>query len=167
MIVDVLGKPKGRRNNAYVLGRLLRYVHPRDKAVAELVRMVDGGVDQEVASGVVDNLVYCDDPATVLIGLDVKRFDVRVQGSKLACPILAHLVFSVDVASFPAICPFHFWVHARDYRLNVTGVEIAIGDGENLGLGHKRLFGVAGRHQTDIGQVAISLGIIHSISDDK
>ena len=40
----------------------MRYIHAGNHAFAELVRMVDGGVEQQVAHHVVDYLVDLDGP---------------------------------------------------------------------------------------------------------
>ena len=40
----------------------MSYIHAGDKGVPELVRMVDGGVEQQVAHHVVDYLVDLDGP---------------------------------------------------------------------------------------------------------
>lgn len=135
-MADIQGKRKESPGDSLVLWRLVRNVHAGNKSIAKFVRMVDGRVDQEVASGIVDNLVHHDNPAALLVGLNAEWFDVRIQGNELTCPIVTHLVLSMDVAALPAVRPFHFGVHPRDYRLNVTGIEIAIGGGQNLTLGH-------------------------------
>ena len=46
----------------------LRYIHAGDEAVAKLVRMVDGGVEEEVAFQIVDDLVHGDHPVALSSG---------------------------------------------------------------------------------------------------
>ncbi len=79
---------------------LMGDVHAGDEAVAELVRMVDDGVEQEVALLIVDNLVYFDHPSAVYAGLNANGFDMRIEGGELTCPVSANLILSMDVASF-------------------------------------------------------------------
>ena len=61
----------------------MRYVHAGDEPVSELVRMVDGGVDQEVAFYVVDDLVHFDDPLSVFARLNGDWLDVRIERYEL------------------------------------------------------------------------------------
>ncbi|MGA8743227.1 MAG: hypothetical protein WB561_18715 [Terracidiphilus sp.] len=99
--------------------------------------MVDGRVEQEVALVIVNNLVYFDYPSTVLAGLDSNRLDMRIEVGELTCPVSANLIFPMDVATFKTVRPFHLWIHARDYRIDVTGIEIPVGASKDFTLvGH-------------------------------
>lgn len=90
----------------------LRDIHADNQAVAESVRMVDGGVEQEVAFLIVDNLVHFDSPIMVFVGLDPYRLDVRVKRNKLTCPISANLIPPMDVAALHTVRPLHVGMHA-------------------------------------------------------
>src|SRR5215472_10073147 len=113
----------------------MSYVHAGDKAIAELVRMVDGGVEQEVARHVVDDLVHFDQPGAIFGRMYRDRSDFGIKCKKLTCPVGAHFILSMDVAAFQTVRPDHIRLHLGDYGLDVTGIEIAIGSAKNLVLG--------------------------------
>jgi len=98
--------------------------------------MVDGCVHEEVAFHVMDDLVYGDDPIVATVRVDGNRVDARVNCCKLTRPVFANGLSAMDVAAFHSVRPFDFRVHEGDYRLNVTGVEIAICGGENFAFRH-------------------------------
>src|ERR1700722_1622557 len=104
----------------------MSYVHAGDKSVAELVRMVDDGVEQQVARHIVDHLMHLDYPGVAFSGFDGDGFDARIDGFELARPISAYLILSMDVATLHSVRPLHIGLHLREYGIDVTGVEIAI-----------------------------------------
>ena len=63
--------------------RVARDVHAGNQTVAKLVRMVDGGVDKEVAFYVVDDLVHFNDPLSVFARLNADWLDVRIERYEL------------------------------------------------------------------------------------
>jgi len=99
--------------------------------------MVDGCVQEEVAFQIVDDLMDGDHPVLILVGVDGNGFHVRAKCCELARPVVAHGFSSMDVAAFHSVRPFNLRVHARDYRIDVAGIEITIGVGENFALRHE------------------------------
>ena len=89
----------------------MRYIHADDEAVPKLVRMVDGGVEEEVAFEVVDDLVHRDNPMAIFARLNRDGLDAGIKCSELTCPVGAHCISSMDVAAFHAVRPFDFRVH--------------------------------------------------------
>jgi hypothetical protein len=65
------------------------------------------------------------------------RLDLWIEGSELAYPIDPNFLFSMDVAAFHTVRPLYLGMHPREYRFDVTGVEIAVGILENFAfVGH-------------------------------
>ncbi len=57
---------------------------------------------------------------------------MRIDGRPLTFPIAAHLITSVDVATFHSICPNDIGMHGRESALDLAAVEKGIGSSEEL-----------------------------------
>lgn len=111
---------------------LMGNIHSGNKTFAKLVRMVDGGVEQEVAPNVANDLMHFDDPGGVAGGLYRYGFDVGIKTHELPRPVGANLIPSMDVAALQTVRPFDSRIHEGDYSLNVTGVEVAVSRAKGL-----------------------------------
>jgi hypothetical protein len=85
----------------------------------------------------VDDLVNLHYPVSVLGAVYMDWLDLGIEGSELACPIGPNFLFSMDVAAFHTVRPLYLGMHPREYRIDVTGVEIAVSIAENFAfVGH-------------------------------
>jgi len=83
-------------------------------------------VGQEIALWVTHHLMNFDNDFLLAIGRDVDGLDMRIEDRSLTFPIAAHLVASVDVATFHSICPNDVGMHGGEDALDVAAIKEVI-----------------------------------------
>jgi hypothetical protein len=112
--------------NVSILSHLFD-VHALDEIVPNEISMVNDRVKEKPAGEIADCLVNLDDKTTLCVALDVKRFDVRINGRPLTGPVGTHRVNSFQVPTLHAIRPFHFRMEVRKKAIETPGVEVPVG----------------------------------------
>jgi hypothetical protein len=102
-------------------------LHTPDEAVLDQVDVLYGFVSQDFAIQVTNDLVNVHHDSPGLVGLEAKWLYMRVDQQPLAGPVIADTAVAMDPAALHAVGPIDVWVHGRQSRFDVAGVERRVG----------------------------------------
>src|SRR4051794_7225903 len=97
-----------------------------DQPVSHLEDVGHQSIGQEIALWVMHHLMNFDKDFPLAVGRDLDGLDMRIDDRPLTIPIAAHLITSVDVATFHSICPNDLGMHGREDPLDVAAIEESI-----------------------------------------
>ena len=97
-----------------------------DEPVLYLEDVDHHSVGQEIALWVTHHRMNFDNDFPLAIGRDLDGLNIGIDHRPLTLPIAAHLIASVDVATFHSICPNDVGVHGRENAFAVPAIEEGI-----------------------------------------
>jgi hypothetical protein len=107
-------------------------VETLDQPVSHLEDVRHQSVGKEIAFKVTHHLMNFDCNFPLAVMRDLEGLDMRIDARPLAFPIAAHLIASVDVATFHSIGPNYVGLHGREDALNVAAIEEGIDPSEEF-----------------------------------
>ena len=117
------------------LARRFENVHPDDQSIFEAIAVANAGVGDELSGArVVHDLMDIDRDAAVGLPGEALRLNLARDSGELPGPVVADRRTADDPTALPGVGPIDLGVHQLDRRVDVAGVERAIGGSQ----GHLR-----------------------------
>src|SRR5687767_13274978 len=88
--------------------------------------MLDHLICYNISSQIANDGMNISDNSPLLIGCEALRFDVRINQTPLASPVVTHSAMPLNTPAFHTIGPIYIRTHSSQNRINITGIECLV-----------------------------------------